>query len=105
MNLHRLTQEVVLQQATKAKERKSFGFDRVFWTPSGKSYHFYNECGYINGERTKEIFEGSVAQARELKNITDICNRCKNQAMKEKKMCTPTEAKELEEVVEILNLF
>ena len=62
------------------------GTNNVYWTPSGKSYHLYDDCGYINGERTKEIFSGTVADARELKNITDICNRCENKAMKEKSL-------------------
>ncbi len=29
------------------------------------------------------IFEGTVAQARELKNITDLCNRCESRAVKD----------------------
>ncbi|HIP32213.1 MAG TPA: hypothetical protein EYG86_05580 [Crocinitomicaceae bacterium] len=67
-----------------AQVENLIGTNQVFWTPSGKSYHLYNECGYINGERTKEIFSGTVADARELKNITDICNRCENKAIKAK---------------------
>ena len=58
------------------------GANNVFWTKSGKSYHLYNTCGYINGKRTDEIFEGTVAQAHEMKNITDLCDRCENQAKK-----------------------
>ena len=58
------------------------GSNHVYWTKSGKSYHLYNDCGYINGDRTNEIFEGTVADARELKNITDICDRCQKRAEK-----------------------
>ena len=69
------------------------GTNNVYWTPSGKSYHLYDDCGYINGKRTKEIFQGTVADARQLKNITDICDRCQNRATKEKGL--------LEEVTEV----
>lgn len=58
------------------------GTNHVYWTKSGKSYHLYSDCGYINGKRTNEIFEGTVADARELKNITDLCDRCENRAKK-----------------------
>ena len=60
------------------------GSNLVYWTKSGKSYHLYNDCGYINSDRTTEIFEGTVAQARELKNIEDICDRCEKKALKNK---------------------
>ncbi|MBL1281379.1 MAG: hypothetical protein COA33_013960 [Fluviicola sp.] len=59
------------------------GVNQVFWTKSGKSYHLFSDCGYINGKRTTGIFQGTVAEARELKNITDICDRCENRAVKE----------------------
>ncbi|MFD2909133.1 hypothetical protein ACFSX9_10335 [Flavobacterium ardleyense] len=60
------------------------GTNLVYWTKSGKSYHLYNDCGYINSDRTTEIFEGTVAQARELKNIDHLCTRCENKAKKTK---------------------
>ncbi len=60
------------------------GANHVFWTKSGRSYHLYSDCSYINTDRTSEIFEGTVAQARELKNITDLCDRCAARAEKEK---------------------
>lgn len=60
------------------------GANQVYWTKSGRSYHIYSDCSYINTDRTTEIFEGTVAQARELKNITDLCDRCANRAEKEK---------------------
>jgi len=58
------------------------GGNHVYWTKSGKSYHLFSDCGYINGKRTNEIFEGTVANARELKKITDLCDRCQNKAKK-----------------------
>jgi dipeptide/tripeptide permease len=60
------------------------GTNKVFWTESGTSYHLFHDCSYINSDRTKAIFDGTVAKARELKNITDICDRCKNRVAKEK---------------------
>ncbi len=60
------------------------GSNHVYWTKSGKSYHLYSECHHINRDVTKEIFEGTVADARELKNITDLCNTCANKAEKNK---------------------
>ncbi len=69
-------------EQTRQVEDLTGGTNHVFWTKSGKSYHLYNTCGYINGKRTDEIFEGTVAQAHEMKNITDLCDRCENQAKK-----------------------
>lgn len=60
------------------------GKNAVFWTKSGKSYHLYSDCSYINTARTSEIFQGTVAQARGLKNITDLCDLCARRAEKEK---------------------
>jgi len=71
-------------EQTKEVESLNDGINRVYWTKSGKSYHLYQDCSYINTDRTDEIFEGTVAQARELKNITDLCDRCENRAKKEK---------------------
>lgn len=62
------------------------GVNNVYWTKSGSSYHIYSDCSYINTDRTSEIFEGTVANARELKNITDLCDRCENRAIKAKEL-------------------
>ena len=59
------------------------GVNHVYWTKSGKSYHLFQDCSYINTSRTNEIFEGTVAQARELKNITDLCDFCERRATRE----------------------
>jgi hypothetical protein len=77
------SQEQYLEQ-TKQVESLNNGVNHVYWTKSGRSYHLYQDCSYINTDRTDEIFEGTVAQARELKNITDLCDRCQNRAEKEK---------------------
>jgi len=71
-------------EQTAQVEALNDGVNHVFWTKSGKSYHLYSDCSYINTDRTVEIFAGTVAKARELKNITDLCDRCKNRATKEK---------------------
>lgn len=77
------SQEQYAEQ-TKEVETLMDGVNHVYWTKSGSSYHLYQDCSYINTDRTTEIFEGTVAQARELKNITDLCDRCENRRKKEK---------------------
>ncbi|MBN1415480.1 MAG: hypothetical protein JW973_10290 [Bacteroidales bacterium] len=77
------SQEQYLEQTEKVKSLND-GVNHVYWTKYGKSYHLYQDCSYINTARTDEIFEGTVAQARELKNITDLCDRCEKRARKEK---------------------
>jgi uncharacterized protein YacL len=77
------SQEKYIEQ-TKQVESLNNGVNHVYWTKSGRSYHLYQDCSYINTDRTDEIFEGTVAQARELKNITDLCDRCAARAKKER---------------------
>jgi hypothetical protein len=77
------SQEQYAEQTAQVESLNN-GMNHVFWTKSGSSYHLYSDCSYINTDRTVEIFEGTVAQARELKNITDLCDRCGNRAVKEK---------------------
>jgi len=60
------------------------GGNSVYWTKSGTKYHIYDDCSHINSGRTDEIFSGTVAQARALKNITELCKTCENRAVKEK---------------------
>lgn len=71
-------------EQTAQVEELNNGNNLVYWTKSGKSYHLFEDCGYINSDRTTEIFQGTVAQARELKNITDLCDRCEKKAIKNK---------------------
>ncbi len=80
----------VEQYASQVQEVKSLtGSNFVYWTKSGTHYHLYKDCSYINTDRTAEIYEGTVGQARELKNITDLCSRCKTKAEKEKGVTAP----------------
>jgi hypothetical protein len=60
------------------------GQNHVFWTKSGTKYHLFSDCYHINSRKTDEIFEGTVAKARELKNITELCNTCEDRWKKEK---------------------
>ncbi|MBN2345164.1 MAG: hypothetical protein JXO51_02160 [Candidatus Aminicenantes bacterium] len=60
------------------------GQNHVFWTKSGTKYHLFSDCYHINTSKTEEIFEGTVAQARELKNITELCKTCEARWKKEK---------------------
>ena len=62
------------------------GGNNVYWTHSGTKYHIYVDCQHINTNRTEEIFNGTVAQARELKNITELCKTCENKAVKDKSL-------------------
>lgn len=59
------------------------GGNLVYWTKSGERYHIYSDCYRINSNRTDEIFSGTVAQARELKNISQLCSTCEERAEKE----------------------
>lgn len=71
-------------EQTAQVEGLNNGVNHVFWTKSGKSFHLFQECHTINKKATTEIFQGTVAQARELKNITDLCDFCENKAEKNK---------------------
>lgn len=62
------------------------GVNEVFWTKSGTKYHLSDSCSYINTNKTDEIFTGTAAQARELKNITELCSLCKSRAEKAGKL-------------------
>jgi hypothetical protein len=60
------------------------GKNLVYWTKAGTRYHLYSDCWRINTKKTDEIFQGTVAQARELKNITELDSTCEQRARKEK---------------------
>jgi len=67
------------------------GINNVYWTEHGTRYHTYSDCSHINTDRTDEIFSGTVAQARNLKNITQLCSTCRARAEKESKTKKTTE--------------
>lgn len=60
------------------------GSNEVFWTKYGKKYHIYDGCQHINGDDTEQINAGTVAEAYEGKNISELCKTCANKAEKEK---------------------
>lgn len=76
------------------------GVNEVFWTKSGTKYHLSDTCSYINTNKTDEIFTGTAAQARELKNITELCSLCKNRAEKAEALKTDETKNFIEEAVE-----
>lgn len=59
-----------------ARVESLMGKNEVFWTKSGTKYHLESSCHSINKDVTTEIFQGTVAKARELKNITELCKFC-----------------------------
>ncbi|MBN1197333.1 MAG: hypothetical protein JXA62_07995 [Candidatus Aminicenantes bacterium] len=71
---------------TAEVESLTGGRNFVYWTKSGTKYHIYSDCHAINRKVTDQIFEGTVAQARELKNITELCSFCRSRAEKEKQL-------------------
>ncbi len=71
------------QYAQQIDQVKSLGAEYVYWTKSGTRYHLYQDCQHINTRKTDEIFQGSVPQARELKNITELCKTCEGRWEKE----------------------
>lgn len=73
-----------------AKVESLMGTNLVYWTKSGTKYHTYSDCYHINTKKTEEIFEGTVAKARELKNITELCMTCEKKAEKEKNLKVET---------------
>ncbi|MDD2289125.1 MAG: Yip1 family protein [Bacteroidales bacterium] len=75
-----------------ARVEELTGANLVYWTKSGTKYHIYDDCHAINRDATTEIFQGSVAQARELKNITELCKFCETRAEKAKELPAAVES-------------
>ena len=71
------------QYAQQIEQVQSLGAEHVYWTKSGTRFHLYQDCQHINTRKTDEIFQGSVPQARELKNITELCKTCEGRWKKE----------------------
>ena len=47
--------------------------ETVYWTAGGSAWHIYEDCGYL--KRSKEIFSGSVNEARE-QGKEKVCSSC-----------------------------
>ena len=75
-------------EAETATVESLMGVNNVYWTEFGTRYHTYSDCSHINTDRTDQIYSGTVAQARKLKNITKLCLTCKTRAEKEKELKT-----------------
>lgn len=73
-------------EETNRVEWLNEGKNHVYWTKSGSVYHLYDDCSYTTSSRTTELFEGTVAQSKELKNITQLCSRCESRAVKERNL-------------------
>jgi len=87
--------------AQTARVEQLMNRNHVFWTKSGTRFHLYSDCYRINTKRTDEIFQGTVAKARELKNINTLCSTCEVRASKEKGLqVDQTIQKEAEQAVE-----
>lgn len=88
-----------VEQYTEQTQRveELSGNNLVYWTKSGTKYHLFDDCHTINKDATTEIFEGSVANARELKNITELCKFCENKAAKGQGANSTNELQEEEE--------
>ncbi len=84
--------------AQTARVESLAGSNSVFWTKSGTRYHLYSDCYHINTSKTEEIFNGTVAQARELKNITQLCSTCEDRMIKEKGLPAETPAEVPEKI-------
>lgn len=82
-----------------ARVEELTGKNEVYWTKSGSKYHLYDDCHSINRDATTEIFAGTVAKARELKNITELCKFCENRSVKEKE-AVPVSEPEAESILE-----
>jgi hypothetical protein len=82
------SQEEYAQQTAQVESLT--GQNHVYWTKSGTKYHVLVDCQHINTRKTAEIFEGTVAQARELKNITELCKTCEERWKKEKSLPAET---------------
>ncbi len=72
------SKEQYTEQSSRVQQL--MGVNDVYWTRYGNRYHLYDDCQYLRGNRTDEVFEGTVAKARELKNITELCKVCEHRA-------------------------
>lgn len=92
-----------VEQYTEQTQRveELTGSNLVYWTKYGTKYHLFDDCHSINKGATTEIFEGTVANARELKNISELCKFCDNKAAKGQVTNSTNELQEeVEDVIE-----
>jgi hypothetical protein len=65
------------------------GGNHVYWTKSGKSYHLYSDCSYINPIAHRDIRGIPSPRRASSRHITDLCDRCAGRAEKEKGVDSP----------------
>ncbi|MCL2807522.1 MAG: hypothetical protein FWD27_05080 [Coriobacteriia bacterium] len=70
-----------------ARVQNLTGQDFVYWTKSGTKYHLFDNCQYLKGDRTDELFEGRVgtafAEISRLDTEKPLCSACENRYVKE----------------------
>jgi hypothetical protein len=69
-------------EETQLVEELNNGVNLVYWTKFGKNYHLNSSCSYINSNKTHEIFEGTVGDAKAEKGISKLCDLCERRARK-----------------------
>ena len=77
--------------------------DNVYWSTAGNKYHVKAECYHIADK--VGVVNGTVKESWDQKGISELCKTCKKNAEKELQLNTPTDAEELEEAAEVLNIF
>lgn len=91
--------EQYTEQASRVEEL--MGKNEVYWTKSGTKYHLHDDCHSINKDATTEIFEGTVANARELKNISELCKFCENRAVKIQDVNNTIDLEEADDTIDL----
>jgi len=66
--------------------QKLIGVNYVYWRMPSIKYHLYDDCQYLNTDRTADNFYGgTVADAYGINpNISSLCSVCEKRAVKEK---------------------
>jgi len=63
------------------------GRNYIYWAPSGRVFHLHDECHHLG--RSAEIFEGTVQQAHEIRNIDELCSACAGWAERNRDILLP----------------
>ncbi|MDK2770637.1 MAG: hypothetical protein KYX68_00205 [Flavobacterium sp.] len=77
------------------------GNNNVYWTSTGGKYHLYEDCYHIKNRAS--VSNGTVANAKETRGITDLCETCKKRKMKEDGMSEETLNEKLDQIKNGLN--
>lgn len=74
------------------------GTNNVFWTSAGGKYHLYEDCYHIKNRTS--VANGTVANAKEARGITDLCETCKKKKMKEDGISEATLGDKIKEITQ-----